>query len=510
MNTFSTIASTKQMQEMDKACMADLSISSVELMYQAAFAFYSKLVQDSLFINVSRLIILCGKGNNGGDGYCLASLFAKMGLKVFVFNIEADKQKSPDAEHFFTLCKQEPKIEIFSSIDSLERTLPLCDMVIDAVYGTQFRDSFTHEIEKIFQLISSLAIKKVAVDIPSGLCADKATLCPYAFKADLTITFELLKFALVSYPSCTHAGRVEVVDIGFSKSIKTFDTQAYYLTSDALPCLRDSNSHKGTYGKLLLACGSQTMTGAAFLAAMGALRFGVGLVYFACQKEIMPLMQMKLNETVFLPYDIEDKHSYAHVFNNLSQYSAIVHGCGFGTNPQAIEVTKYLIVHSTVPLIIDADAINILSQNMHLFNDCKCPLILTPHPLEMARLINSTANYVQNNRLEVAREFAKNNQCYLILKGARTIIACPDGSIYVNSTGNAGMARGGSGDILAGMVGAAIAQLSLEEYSSYNAVQLIKKALCSAVYNHGLAGDKCAKVKGQRAMIASDILDFIY
>ncbi len=509
MQTLLPIASAKQMQEMDKACMSSSGISSIELMHQAAFAFYSKLVQDKIFENVSSLLILCGKGNNGGDGYCLAPLFAKMGIRVFVFSVEDEKAKSADTKHYYKLCKQNPSIEIFSSIENLKQILPSCDMLIDAVYGTQFRDVFTKKVEDLFRIISERSMKKVAVDIPSGLCADSATLCPYAFKADLTITFEFLKPALVSYPACSHAGRVEVVDIGFSREIKSTQTFANYIISDPLLTLREENTHKGNFGKLLLACGSKTMTGAGFFAAIGALRFGVGLLYYSCSKKIMPLMQMKINEAVFLPYSKKNSTSFLQVFENLNIYSAIVHGCGFGTSKKSQEVTKFLLKNASIPLILDADALTTISQNTDLLLSAKAPLILTPHEQEMARLTGTNSETVKNNRITYAKDFAKKFNCYLILKGARTIISCPDGEIFINSSGNAGMARGGSGDILAGMIGAAIANIYKKESAKESYHTSIKKALCSAVYNHGLAGDKCAKVKGQRAMTPTDMLEYI-
>ncbi len=505
MSNFSAIASAKQMQEMDRECMKSQNISSIELMQNAAFAFYSSLVQDSLFINVSQVLIICGKGNNGGDGYCLALYLEKMGLEVFIYSLEDKKQKSPDCEHYFSICKQNQNILFISSLEEFSLVSSKCDMLIDAVYGTQFRDSFNAEVEDIFKIISEIKTKKVAIDIPSGLHADNATYCKYAFKADLTITFEYYKYALLAYPAAEYAGRVKVVSIGFSKEIKNNKTNGFYIIADCLESVREVNTHKGNYGKLLLACGSESMLGAGYFAAMGALRFGIGLLYFSCQQELMPLMQLKLNEPVFLPYDIKCEHTFKTVFSDFSKYSALVHGCGFGTNPEAQEITHFLIKNSTIPLVLDADAITTISKDINILAQSKALLILTPHEAEMARLINKDINYVKENRLEIARTFAKKHQCYLILKGARTIIATPDEEIYINSTANAGLAKGGSGDILAGMLGAALSQCKASDFSpSY-----IKKALCSAVYNHGLAGDRCAEQLGQRAMLPTDILNFI-
>ncbi len=518
MQSLLPIATANEMQEMDVQCMQELNISSIELMQRAAFAFYTKLLQDEIFININKITILCGKGNNGGDGYALALLFVQDSFEVSIIEFEKEKKKSFDCEHYFLECKKNKNIRFlqsFENVEEIDAELSQCDLLIDAVYGTQFRDCFSPQVEILFEKIQTLATKakKVAVDIPSGLCADKATLCKAAFKADLTISFEMHKCALLAYPACENAGRVELVDIGFTREVRKKKTKAFYIISDTDIMQREINTHKGNYGKTLMLCASETMLGAGYFAAMGALRFGLGLLYFACPHSLMPLMQMKINEAVFLPYNKEDIHSLEHLFTK-NNYSSLVHGCGFGTDTESQMITKYIIENSQVPLVLDADALTNIAHNPELLavlKEASIPLILTPHEQEMARLIAKNAQYVKKNRLEVARDFAIEHNVYLILKGARSIIACPDSEIFINSTGNAGMAKGGSGDILAGMLAASLARTLKNQIDEcvYNAAD-IKKALCSAVYNHGLAGDRTAAIKGQRAMLPTDMLDYIY
>lgn len=497
------IALATHIREMDRIAPEILGISSQRLMYNAAFAFYKTLIADTIFQNVHSILILCGRGNNGGDGYVIAKLLQELNLEVFIYSIENEKPKSADCQYFFELCKNEEKIHFIKHLEELDSILLSIDLLIDAVYGTGFYGSFKSEAEELFKKISTYEIKSVAVDIPSGVHADKASLCLFAFKADLTITFEFLKLGLVSYPAFANVGRVEVVSIGFTPEIREEYNTTFFkhhlIKSDPLEIeQRKDDSHKGNFGKLLMLCGSSTMTGAGYFAAMGALRTGIGLLYYACPKSIMTLMQTKLNEPLFLPYEDGDFSSFIHATHTLDIYSAILFGSGSGQSELSEKIHDYLLTKAKQVCIFDADAISILSRKLFLLKEKTCPLVLTPHPAEMARLIQRDTAYVQANRLEVAQEFSQKYQCYIILKGARTVIALPDGEVYINTSGNPGMGCGGSGDVLAGMV----ASLAGQGYP-------LAKALCSAVYSHGYAGDKCKEKWGERAMLPSDIINEI-
>ncbi len=492
------IALSSEMGALDREACTTLAISTKELMHNAAFAFSTFLLQHEIINNVQEILIVCGNGNNGGDGYALALILAEKGYTISIYTVEPDKGRNSNAQYWFEKCFEKKKAKIaYDFDDALKNT----DMIIDAVYGTGFHDSFNPQVEEIFKKMSLYNGKKVAIDIPSGVNADTAAVCPHAFKADLTITFEFLKLGLVSAPACAFSGEVAIVPIGFPDDVrqKMFSIGRRYVLSDPLEDYkRNPESNKGDYGKLLSICGSQTMTGASYLAAMGALRTGIGLMYFCCPSEIMQVMQVKLNEPVFMPYKAGDLESFKSAVGNLDNYSAILHGCGVGTTHITASINEYLLLNAKNPCVFDADALNALVGQLDILHEKSCKLILTPHPKEMARLIGKDVDYVQKNRFDVAKDFAAKYNCALILKGAKTLIAMPEGKVYVNSTVNAGMAKGGSGDILAGMVASLVGQHFP-----------IARALCSAVFKHGRSGDLCREVHGENAMLPTDMLDYI-
>ncbi len=495
---FEIIALSAEMEMMDKKTTEVLGITFRDLINNAAQAFCNSLTNDVIIQDVEHILILCGNGNNGADGYALALLLNERGFDVSVYTVDPNKARSKNAQFIFEKCFSNKKIKFEYDIDfALTRT----DMIIDCVYGTGFRDCFIPQVETVFQKVALCSAKKVALDTPSGIITDTGEACNYAFKADLTITFEFLKYCLVAASSRIYAGRVEIVSVGFPEEVrnKLLEKGRRYIVNDPLSkIVRKPDGNKGDFGKLLMVCGSRTMTGAGYFSAMGALRTGIGLVYFSCPENIMPVMQTKLNEPVFLPYEQYNIDSFIESIGSLNKYTAVVHGCGVGQHEITSKINEYLLLNSEQPCIFDADAINALVGNLDLLLEKKCKLILTPHPAEMARLIGKDVEFVQNNRLDVARDFANAYDCAVILKGARTKIALPRGKVYINPTVNSGMAKGGSGDILSGMVASLVAQK-----------HPIAKALASAVFRHGESGDRAREVLGESAMLPTDMLNYI-
>ncbi len=495
---YEIIATSAEMSSMDREATIALDITMKDLMHNAAKAFCDALLEDELFENTEKILILCGNGNNGGDGYAAARILADKGYDIAVYTVEPDKGRSKAAQYWFEKCFANKKINLAYDID---RAFKNTDMIIDAVYGTGFRDEFNEQVADVYKKVATIDTKKVAIDAPSGIVMDTPRACEHAFKADLTITFEFLKYGLVSKATSDYVGRVKLVSIGFPKEIREkmmLHGRRYILLDPLASFKRNPEANKGDFGKLLMVCASKTMTGAGYFSAMGALRTGVGLLYFSCPENTMQVMQTKLNEPVFLPYEEMNIDSFVESIGDIKKYTAILHGCGVGNNEHTLAVNKYLLQNSKAPVVFDADAINALIGNLDILKKKKCKLVLTPHPLEMARLINKDVVYVQENRMLVAREFAKEYDCAVILKGAKTVIAMPEGKVYVNATMNAGMAKGGTGDILAGMVSSLLAQ----KFS-------MAKALCSAVFRHGASGDSAREVFGESAMLPSDMLNYL-
>lgn len=255
---------------------------------------------------------------------------------------------------------------------------------------------------------------------------------------------------------------------------------------------RDKNSHKGTFGTALLVCGSYGMAGAAVLAAKAALRSGIGKLKMAVHKSVYGICAVSVPEAVFLPYGLGFKKA---VLNDIQTADSILLGCGCGLSKSTLEKLKLTIKNANCPIVIDADGINLLSQNIDILKQAKTPIILTPHPMEMSRLCGKSVREINANRLSIAADFAKNHGVYLVLKGNETVVAAPDGRVNINPTGNAGMATGGSGDVLSGIMAALLA---------YNADVFF--AITSAVYIHGLAGDSAAEKLSETALLPSDII----
>ena len=335
-------------------------------------------------------------------------------------------------------------------------------------------------MEKIINIANSAPCPRVSVDIPSGVITDSGNVPGKAICADLTVTFIALKPCFLLPPGSDYCDEVTVADMGVTPS--------------------RHNSHKGTFGTAVTFCGSYGFAGAAVLAAKGALRSGVGILKAVLCESIYVPFTVSVPEAVCVPV----KPNAAGRFNPdnidipalLSGCNAVLIGCGMGNDEDTKKLTKEIILNTNVPTIIDADGINALTCCIDIIKKCKAPVILTPHPGEMSRLCGVTAREIESDRVKYARDFAKKYGCILVLKGANTVIAAPDGEITFNTTGNPGMSTGGSGDVLAGITVSLLAQ-GLEPLAAAKA----------AVYLHGEAGDKAAKKRGERAMLPTDLTE---
>lgn len=511
------VVTAEEMGEIDRRTIA-AGVPSLELMENAGRAVIKAIKSRYAPLKGKRVSIFCGRGNNGGDGLVVARLLArkKAKIKVFMLAKKEELKKDPKTNLSRVLKQRIEVIEmgISCKLKEFEPEIKKSDLIIDAILGTGIKGVPKGLEAKAIKFINTLKKPIVSVDIPSGVEGSTGRVSGEAIGADLTITFGLPKIGLVIYPGAGYVGELEVADIGISqrflkdKKIKinltTRKEISFYLKA------RRPDTHKGTYGHLFVVAGSVGMTGAATLTSQAAslcfaaLRSGVGLVTLGIPKSLNEIMEIKLTEGMTLPLPETRKKTLSlkaeEEIRKFSQkVDALVLGPGLSTAKETQQLVKKLIKKISLPLVIDADALNALAGYLSLLRSAtrdRRPVIITPHPGEMARLIGRTAKEVQENRITVASDFAKRYKVIVVLKGARTIIADPGEDIRINPTGNPGMASAGVGDVLTGMIGSFLAQ-GREPLEAANI----------GVYLHGLAGDLACQEKGEESLIASDILE---
>ncbi|WP_283610756.1 NAD(P)H-hydrate dehydratase [Faecalispora anaeroviscerum] len=455
----------------------------------------------------AHIVILCGKGNNGGDGFVAARHLAAWEAKVCVILVQGEPETELAGQMFRQMDLQ--KIQVLDwakEPETVKAQVYSADFVLDAMYGIGFRGSLPDTLIPLLDAAETSGAFLLALDLPSGVSCDTGEVPGRCVRAAETVSFTALKPAHLIQPGRGFCGKVTVVPVGISESLmEEAETPLFGIEEKDLSLLfqeREQNSNKGSYGTLLSVCGSTGMAGAAMLAARASLRTGVGLVNMALPKELYPVVAGTLPEPV---YTLLEPSQYGETLSEGSatllnqkmlSASAVLLGCGLGTSAFARSLLRRVAACSSVPLVIDADGINLLAENIDILKTVRVPVVLTPHPGEMARLLHTTTEQVQARRLDYAKYFAREHGVTLVLKGSGTIVAAPDGRVFVNTTGNPGMAKGGSGDVLAGM----IASLAAQGITPYWAAVF-------GVFLHGLTGDRCAKRLSQRGMLPSDLIE---
>lgn len=480
---------------------ADSGVSLEKLMETAGTkvaALAAKLIAEK---KLQKVCVLCGSGNNGGDGFVIARLLSLF-CQVQVILTCGEPKTSLAKINLGILPDKVEVIYLDSRYYECIGIVKEAEMIIDAIYGIGFHGLLTPELADMIGFCNeNQNAVKIAVDVPSGAACDTGAVENGCFHADYTVTFTTLKPVHVLYPSADFCGEVIVEDVGIPERVlkqgffvmKTTDA---YIEEMPLP-EKPRSAHKGTNGTLLAVCGSYGMAGAAAMAAKAALRTGVGLVQLAVPETIYPTLASGLWEPVYLPLTALPGEIASKLLPVLeTKATAGLIGCGLGNTDATREAVMQLIENSPKPLVIDADGINALAGHIHILKQAKAPLILTPHPAEMARLLGISPEAVQQSRYETACSFAQEQEVVLVLKGANTLIALPDGRVYVNLTGNNGMAKGGSGDVLSGMIASFLAQGFSPEASAV-----------AGVYYHGLAGDRCKEKTSARAMLPTDMIE---
>jgi NAD(P)H-hydrate epimerase len=501
------ILNAAQMREADRCTIEDIGIPSLVLMENAGrqvVAAIEAAFEDELD---GRVGIICGRGNNGGDGFVVARTLLQRGVDTSVFVIGSLADVRGDAR---------TNIDILGRLGvtvveiSDEQTWELhfseisqCSLIVDAIVGTGLTSALSGMMETVVADINASAIPVVSIDLPSGLSADTPDLVGDCIQASMTVTLAAPKLPLVLPPGETHAGDIVVADIGVPGDVvEGLDGPRVDLLTPAqvrvLVEPRAPESHKGDFGRVTIVAGSRGKTGAAYLAGIGALRSGAGLVTIATPASCLPIVASMAPE--FMTEPLAESEQGTVVTEAVEailalQQDVISCGPGLGRGPAVAEFVRLLVDRATVPLVLDADALTVLADDPSvLMGKEEREIIITPHPGEMARLTGASIEEVQTSRLQIASEFASSRRLYVVLKGHRTIVATPDGHVFINPTGNPGMASGGTGDVLAGIIAAWLAQL------------LDAEAACRlAVFLHGAAGDLAAMHEGEVSTTASDL-----
>ena len=502
------ILTAAQMREADRYTIEEIGIPSLVLMENAGRQVVAAMEAAYESLLEGKVAVLCGRGNNGGDGFVVARTLLQRGIHAEVFVVGALADVRGDARTNLDILGRlgvtvveiadEQSWELhFSEISG-------CSVIVDAIFGTGLKTKLTGMMETVVADVNASGIPIVSIDLPSGISADTPHLIGDCVDASMTVTLAAPKLPLVLPPAEAYAGDVVIADIGIPlEVIETIDGQFIeLLTPEQIRQLvepRAPDSHKGDFGRVTVVAGSLGKTGAAYLAAMAALRSGAGLVTVATPVSCLPIVAASAPELMTEPLlETKDGTIAAPALDRVLEMDQDVIACGpgLGRTPGVAEFVHRLIERATVPLVLDADAITMLSDDpAAVVGREERHVIITPHPGEMARLIGSSIEDVQANRIEVASNFATTHHVYVVLKGHRTVIATPQGRVFINPTGNPGMATGGTGDVLTGMIAAWLAQL------------LDAEAACRlAVFLHGAAGDLAESSTGQIAMTATDLL----
>jgi ADP-dependent NAD(P)H-hydrate dehydratase / NAD(P)H-hydrate epimerase len=487
------ILSASQIKELDEYTIKHEPVDSIDLMERASMDFVNWFIEK--FDKNKKVKIFCGPGNNGGDGLAIARILLGKSYKIETFIITSEKTSRD-----FKINHERLSNLADANYINDEKDIPKIaadEIVIDAIFGSGLARPVTELFAKVIRSINKSEAFVVSVDIASGLFCDQVNNDKNIIEPDYTISFQFPKISFLLSQNEKYIGEWVLVDIGLSKSfIKSVDADYFFTDKDQIKDIlkrRTKFSHKGNFGKALIIAGSYSMMGAAVLAAKACLRTGAGLCVSYIPKCGYEIMQTSIPENMVLtdtdPNCITD-------IPDLNSYNAIAIGPGLGKAETTTSALKKLLERSSLPLVIDADALNILSENKELLDKIPEGSILTPHPKEFERLAGKAVDDYE--RLEFLKFFSKKIKSYIVLKGAYTAIASPDGKIYFNSTGNPGMATGGSGDVLTGIIVSLLAQ----GCSSFHSALL-------GVYLHGYSGDAAAKKLSQPSMIASDIVEGI-
>ncbi|MGD8366512.1 MAG: NAD(P)H-hydrate dehydratase [Desulfobacterales bacterium] len=502
------LTTAAEMREMDRRTIEAFGLPGRVLMENAgrgAVRFFLECFGD---LQGKSVAVVAGRGNNGGDGFVMARYLHGEGVKVAVYLLSERGRVQGDALTNLDLLEplgipvaEIPDAEAF---DSHRSAISHHHVFIDAILGTGLASDVSGYFKQVIDRINDTGRPIFSVDIPSGLDSDTGRICGTCIRAAATATFGFAKCGHRIQPGTEHTGRLCVVDIGIPLHIvSAVGPRQQLLTPQSVRGFlphRPVDAHKGTTGHLLVVAGSPGKTGAAAMASLSAMRTGAGLVTLAVPKSLNPVLEPQVTEVMTspLPETVDgtlDEKALDRILSLAADKRCLALGPGIGTGEETRRLVQQLVVRSPAPLVIDADGLNCLAEDTTMLGQARAPVVLTPHPGEMARLSGNSARQIQADRIGCARAFAQANGVFLVLKGAATVVAAPNGRCWVNPTGNPGMASGGMGDVLTGLIAGLITQ----------GVSPLA-ASCAGVFLHGRAADALAEEIGPFGYLASDVM----
>ena len=509
------ILTVEEIRELDRSSREIFHVSGIMLMENAGMRVVEAIDARVEDLDTSSVVILCGKGNNGGDGFVVARQLIQRDCfpSVFLF-AELDAVVGDARANLDILTTMGHAPTVISNREDWDReriALGDVDIVVDGILGTGLSKPVAGFLGDIVQSLDEdfPQAMVVSIDVPSGCGADTPNLDGPTVCADLTVTLSAAKICLVFPPAHQVAGEVVIADIGNPHELLESDAhQIELLLDDSFPDAlwrREEDTHKGDYGRILIIGGSRGKSGAAAMAGHAALASGAGLVTVGVPESVAGIVAGYMPELMTEPLPETDTGTlsalnYGRIEALIEGKSLVALGPGIGRHPETDQLISEVIGRIEVPVVLDADGLNAFIDRVDELRGRDHPLVITPHLGEMARLLNRPLSDIGRNRLEIARQFAMRQELYVVLKGFRTVIACPDGKAYVNSTGNPGMATAGSGDVLTGMIAGILGQPHLGSF---------EERLCLAVYLHGLAGDVAVSESSEETLLATDLIQFL-
>ena len=494
------VVTNSQMRSAEQICDREY-MSYTSMMEYAGIACAEEIMK--LAPKGSYIAILCGSGNNGGDGFVISDVLASHGISSAVILVDGEPKTDCARYHFDRLQGEKIldwKLHNEACCDQIVRS----DMVVDCIFGTGFRGKLPDNAAAAIRYANNSPIR-VAVDVPSGINSDTGEMDENYFHATTTLSIAAIKKGLLSFPCCDHIGEGKLLDIGIDEYCYGDDYIAA-ITDDSFrrPFMdRKKSSHKGSYGRLLNIAGSLRYNGAAAMSTKAALRTGVGLCILATPKSVVQTIGASIHETTYLPLCETDDGFVADnavdmILSNIKEVSAISVGSGMGRSENTRNITEAVIKNAACPIIIDADGINSIADNIDILKERKGEIILTPHVMEFSRISGLSVAEIQADRIGSAKAFSEKYGVTVVLKGANTVIACSDGKVYINICGNSGLAKGGSGDVLTGIIASMAAQ-GIDAGT----------AATSGVYCHALASDMLLEKHTMESMLPTDVIDIL-
>lgn len=504
------LVTASQMRNIDSSTI-NMGIPGIVLMENAASCVVNEICADYTHVAALSVVVVCGKGNNGGDGFAIARHLINLEASTKVFLVGKASELKGDALTNYTVLRNMGisvyEIQNDADLCELKESLEGARLVVDALLGTGIQGSVSGLYASVIGIMNQTGCAVIAVDVPSGIDSDTGNVCGICIRAYKTVTFGLPKIGLMTFPGAEYVGELVIGDIGIPDKVVQDEKISTNLTTwnDVRRIFRPrkKDAHKGDFGRVLVIGGSTGFTGAVVLAATAGLRVGAGLVTAGVPTRLHDIIECKLTEAMSIPLgDRGDGTLDVSAVERILEFSrmcdCVAIGPGLTKTDSTIQVVFNVLQEVECPCVVDADGLNCLSENVDVLKKCRTQVILTPHPGEMSRLTGLPIHDIQKDRLNVARRFAQEKNVIMVLKGARTVIASPDGSVYINPTGTPGMATGGSGDVLTGAISGLVAQ-GIDPFM----------AAITATYICGRAGEMAETENGEYGLIAGDIIEKI-